>query len=84
MYTSTGKIIFSHKHFPQFSAELSHLQGILICDNEVGLLLVWYHDVHICIKHQHVVTLKYILCRLRLYFNVYTTLMFYAHMIAGQ
>lgn len=30
MYTSTDKIIFSHKHFLHFSAELSHLQAVLI------------------------------------------------------
>ena len=50
MYFSTDKIIFSYKHFLNLSAELSHLQVILtdMCDNEVGLLLVWYCDVHMC------------------------------------
>ena len=66
MYFSTDKIIFSYKHFLNLSAELSHLQVILtdMCDNEVGLLLVWYCNVHMCIKHQHPVDIN-------IYNNIY-------------
>lgn len=56
MYISTDKIIFSL--LTLFGRAWPSSGNTYICDNEVGLLLVWYCSVHMCIKHQHIVDIK--------------------------
>lgn len=52
------RLYFQIKHFLHITAELGHLQGTYICDNEVGLLLVCYCNVQMCIKHQYIVDIN--------------------------